>query len=147
MIPVGWADDGAAVIGGGPEVVGLDGIMYGRPIKKVIREGISSPIQDLFEVDKVKIELRPKTRGIVERVKETARHIRKRYRGTEDCERERERGSVLDSRARAVGSGDHGFVLRRQGRGIRLCRRTSCFISHSQQRWKRIEGINIPEFP
>jgi len=37
MIPVGWADDGAAVVGGGPEVVGLDGIMYGRPIKKVIR--------------------------------------------------------------------------------------------------------------
>lgn len=37
MIPVGWADDGAAVVGGGPEVVGLDGIMYSRPIKKVIR--------------------------------------------------------------------------------------------------------------
>ena len=116
MIPVGWADDGAAVVGGGPEVVGLDGIMYGRPVENVIRGKIRDVESNriYLEVDKVTngIEAEDERKG-----GKSENGIRKayleRYRGTEDCERER--GSVLDGRARAVSSGDHGLFY--GGRG------------------------------
>jgi len=69
----------------------------------------------------VKMGLRPKTRGNVERVKkETARHIRKGIEERKiakggEKEGKRERGSLLDGRARAVSSGDHGLFY--GGRG------------------------------
>ena len=94
MIPVGWADDGAAVVGGGPEVVGLDGIMYGRPVENVIRGKIRDVESNriYLEVDKVTngIEAEDERKGGKSENGNRNAYLA-RYRGTEDCERERGR--------------------------------------------------------